>query len=160
MPSYTVGVADTAPAAVSVHRGASRPTLAGEILCSAAWKWVSSRFCPAIDHCAGTVPFPGDAAAALAPTRSTAAPAAVTAVAHRILRVLIRSVSLAWYPAGPPTGCSGRATLPRLSTGPVTCRHTISVTGPKEPGAHHPGTAGLDNHPDPVMAAHRPGGDR
>jgi hypothetical protein len=97
VPPYTVGVADTAPAAVSVHRGASRPTLAEEILCSAAWKWVSSRFCPAIDHCAGTCPT--DACAALTPTMSTAAAAAIAAVsrprpAHRILRVVIWSVSL------------------------------------------------------------------
>ena len=34
----TVGVADTAPAVVSVHRGASRLAFAGEITCSATWK--------------------------------------------------------------------------------------------------------------------------
>lgn len=52
-----------APAVVSVQRGVSRLTFAGEMTCSAAWKCVSLMFCPASGHC----PDPDDGTAAALP---------------------------------------------------------------------------------------------
>src|SRR5579863_9196505 len=71
-----------APAAVSVQRGVSRLTFAGEITCSAAWKCVSLMFCPANGHCPD--PDPDDGTAAALPgwaMRAVIATAAVTVAA-------------------------------------------------------------------------------
>ncbi len=118
---------------VSVHRGASRPTLAGEIACSPAWKWVSSMFCPAIGHCPGVPPGcpgapagPVRAVAPVAPAASSAAVAAITAATRPLVTLsILKHITLGLLCRD--ESFPGLATLAIFASKPVNGHHRIPV---------------------------------